>query len=32
VPHVLLGHVLPLGVLAGAGTLLGRVLLAPRSR
>jgi hypothetical protein len=32
VPHVLLGHVLPLGVLAGAGALLGRGLLAPRSR
>jgi hypothetical protein len=32
VPHVLLGHVLPLGVLAGAGALLGRTLLAPRSR
>jgi hypothetical protein len=31
VPHVLLGHVLPLGVLAGAGALLGRGLLAPRS-
>jgi hypothetical protein len=32
VPHVLLGHVLPLGVLAGAGALLGQALLAPRSR
>lgn len=32
VPHVLLGHLLPLGVLAGAGALLGRALLAPRSR
>ena len=32
VPHVLLGHVLPLGVLAGVGALLGRALLAPRSR
>ena len=32
VPHVLLGHVLPLGVLAGAGALLGRALLVPRSR
>jgi hypothetical protein len=32
VPHVLLGHVLPLGVLANAGALLGRALLAPRSR
>ncbi len=31
VPHVLLGHVLPLGVLAAAGALLGRALLAPRS-
>jgi hypothetical protein len=31
-PHVLLGHVLPLGMLAGAGALLGRALLAPRSR
>jgi hypothetical protein len=31
VPHVLLGHVLPLGVLAGAGALLGWGLLAPRS-
>jgi hypothetical protein len=31
-PHVLLGHVLPLAVLAGAGALLGRALLAPRSR
>ena len=32
VPHVLLGHVLPLGVLAGVGALLGRALLTPRSR
>jgi len=32
VPHVLLGHLLPLGVLAGAGALLGRALLAPRSK
>jgi hypothetical protein len=32
VPHVLLGHVVPLGMLAGAGALLGRALLAPRSR
>jgi hypothetical protein len=32
VPHVLLGHLLPLGVLAGIGALLGRALLAPRSR
>ncbi len=30
VPHVLLGHVLPLFVLAGAGALLGRALLAVR--
>jgi hypothetical protein len=29
VPHVLLGHVLPLAVLAGAGALLGRALLSP---
>ncbi len=32
VPHVLLGHVLPLVVLAGAGALLGRTRLAPRAR
>jgi hypothetical protein len=32
VPHVLLGHVLPLAVLAGAGALLGRALLSPRCR
>jgi len=32
VPHLLLGHVLPLFVLAGAGALLGQMLLAPRSR
>jgi hypothetical protein len=32
VAHVLLGHVLPLGILAGAGALLGRALLPPRSR
>jgi hypothetical protein len=31
VPHVLLGHVLPLALLAGAGALLGPALLAPRS-
>ena len=31
VPHVLLGHVLPLAVLAGAGVLLGQAFLAPRS-
>jgi len=32
VPHMLLGHVLPLLVLAGAGALLGRTRLAPRVR
>ena len=32
VPHVLLGHVLPLFVLAGAGALLGQALLSLRSR
>lgn len=32
VPHLLLGHVLPLLVLAGAGALLGRVLLSLRRR
>ena len=32
VPHVLFGHVLPLFVLAGAGALLGRTVLAPRYR
>jgi hypothetical protein len=32
VPHVLLGHVLPLGVLAGVGALLARARLAPRAR
>jgi len=32
VPHVLLGHVLPLFVLAGAGALLGQPRLALRSR
>jgi hypothetical protein len=32
VPHLLLGHVLPLLVLAGAGALLGQALLSPRSR
>ena len=30
VPHLLLGHVLPLFVLAGAGALLGQALLSPR--
>ncbi len=32
VPHVLLGHVLPLFVLAGVGALLGQALLSLRSR
>ena len=32
VPHVLLGHVLPLFVLAGAGALLGQPLLSLRPR
>jgi hypothetical protein len=32
VPHVLLGHVLPLFILAGAGALLGQALLSPRQR
>ena len=32
VPHLLLGHVLPLAVLAVAGALLGRAFLQPRSR
>jgi hypothetical protein len=32
VPHLLIGHVLPLGVLAVAGALLGRAFLEPRSR
>jgi hypothetical protein len=32
VPHVLLGHVLPLFVLAGAGALLGQTLLSLRPR
>lgn len=32
VPHVLLGHVLPLCVLAGAGALLGQALLSLRRR
>lgn len=32
VPHLLLGHVLPLGVLAAAGALLGRAFLQPRSQ
>jgi hypothetical protein len=30
--HLLLGHVLPLGILAGMGALLGQVLLSIRSR
>ena len=32
VPHLLLGHVLPIGVLAAGGALLGRAFLAPRVR
>jgi hypothetical protein len=32
VPHLLLGHVLPLGILAGAGALLGRALLGLQGR
>ena len=32
VPHLLLGHVLPLCILAGTGALLGRALLSLRSR
>ena len=32
VPHLLLGHVLPLFVLAGAGALLGQMLLSLRPR
>jgi hypothetical protein len=32
VPHLVLGHVLPLCILAGAGALLGQTLLSPRSR
>jgi hypothetical protein len=32
VPHLLIGHVLPLGVLAVAGALLGRALTEPRFR
>jgi hypothetical protein len=32
VPHLLIGHVLPLGVLAVAGALLGRALMEPRFR
>jgi hypothetical protein len=32
VPHVVLGHVLPLCVLAGAGALLGQALLSLRRR
>ena len=32
VPHLLLGHVLPLCILAGTGALLGQTLLSLRSR
>lgn len=32
VPHLLLGHVLPIGVLAAGGALLGRAFLEPRLR
>jgi hypothetical protein len=32
VPHLLLGHVLPLFVLAAAGALLGQALLSVRPR
>jgi hypothetical protein len=32
VSHLLIGHLLPLGVLAAVGALLGQVLLSPRSR
>jgi hypothetical protein len=32
IPHLLLGHVLPLFILAVAGALLGRTLLSLRSR
>jgi hypothetical protein len=32
VPHLLLGHVLPLGILAGTGALVGRALLSLRRR
>ena len=32
VPHLLLGHVLPIGVLAAGGALLARAFLAPRVR
>jgi hypothetical protein len=32
VPHLLLGHVLPLGVLSAVGALLGRACLEPRSQ
>jgi hypothetical protein len=32
VPHLLLGHVLPLCILAGTGALLGQALLSLRSR
>ena len=31
VPHLLLGHVLPLVLVTGAGALMGRLLLAPRA-
>lgn len=32
VPHLLLGHLLPLGMLAVVGAILGQLLLSPRSR
>jgi hypothetical protein len=32
VPHLLLGHVLPLFVIAGAGALLGQAVLSLRRR
>jgi hypothetical protein len=32
VPHLLIGHLLPLFLLAGAGALLGKALLPPRKR
>jgi hypothetical protein len=32
VPHLLLGHLLPLGILAVIGAVLGQLLLSPRSR
>jgi len=32
VPHLLIGHLLPLFVLAGAGALLGQMLLSPRTK